>query len=205
VKNNLKEVFSDLKARFFIKSSFEDIKKIYNHKSRHYHNLSHIENLISLITIDADKYSKTDIDALYLAAFYHDIVYDVRQPNNEELSVSFFESDIDDECQTLELNQVCSNVKRIIISTKKGVSNFYLANIFNFYDRNVIYSEFNELVKWEDGIRKEYCAIYTPEIYKIGRIKFLSSILEENKYVFNGEQYDNIISLIDYVKEYNIK
>ena len=65
---------------------------------------------------------------------------------------------------------------------------------------SIIFSEWNDLVKWEDGIRKEYY-IYPKDIYKAGRVHFLKSLLSSDKYLFTTEQRNNIMELIRIVSE----
>jgi hypothetical protein len=60
-------------------------------------------------------------------------------------------------------------------------------------DMKVVTRGFNELMKWEEGIRKEY-SMYSDSDYKKGRIEFLKSLLK--KY---SENKDNLLKLIDYV------
>lgn len=196
----IKKIFNGLKERYSLKSGFKDLLKIYSSDNRFYHNMHHVEDIINKINKDKDNYNSYELDALYLAAFYHDIVYDVRSIYNEDSSAAYFINDAESVIHDKEYSQVVINVQNIILSTKHHESKFYLANIFNYYDMSIIFSEWNDLVKWEDGIRKEYY-IYPKDIYKAGRVHFLKSLLSSDKYLFTTEQRNNIMELIHIVSE----
>src|SRR6266511_3565025 len=67
-----------------IESLFNSIVEHYSAKNRAYHNLSHIQSLLSLSESLPDKIQNRD--ALYFAVWFHDVIYDTKRSDNEEKS-----------------------------------------------------------------------------------------------------------------------
>src|SRR5262245_53111800 len=65
-------------------SLFESAAEHYSAKNRAYHNLSHIQSLLSLSESLPDKIQNRD--AHYFAIWFHDIIYDTKRSDNEEKS-----------------------------------------------------------------------------------------------------------------------
>ncbi|CAN5547739.1 hypothetical protein BH10BAC2_BH10BAC2_39480 [soil metagenome] len=61
-----------------------EIEKYYNSKKRHYHNLTHLENLLKQL-LECRSQIK-DWDSILFAVYYHDIIYNTLKKNNEERS-----------------------------------------------------------------------------------------------------------------------
>jgi Uncharacterized protein conserved in bacteria len=61
-----------------------ELETAYNLPGRHYHTLQHIEQM--LILLDEVKEACADLEALQLAIFYHDIVYNAQRKDNEAQS-----------------------------------------------------------------------------------------------------------------------
>ena len=65
---------------------FDDLVVRYQEPQRHYHDLEHVAEVLKVVGKLADL--ATDLDAICLAAWYHDAVYDPRAKDNEEQSSS---------------------------------------------------------------------------------------------------------------------
>ena len=63
---------------------WKEITGAYKHKSRHYHNLSHIHSLLN--QADTFKEHIKDFDTICFAIWYHDIIYKVWRKDNEQKS-----------------------------------------------------------------------------------------------------------------------
>lgn len=80
----------------------------YRESHRHYHNLRHIDSMLEHL----DRVHPGD-DAVELAIWFHDIVYDPRSGENEVLSERFFE-----ECLGRALHaELSTDVVRLILAT----------------------------------------------------------------------------------------
>jgi predicted metal-dependent HD superfamily phosphohydrolase len=62
----------------------------YGDSSRHYHNLRHLQQVLTAVDVLAAE--AADLDVVRLAAWFHDAVYDVRSTDNEEQSALLAES-----------------------------------------------------------------------------------------------------------------
>src|SRR5215468_8669285 len=74
-------------APSLIESLFNSLVEHYSEKDRAYHNLSHIQSLLSLSESLSDKIQNRD--ALYFAVWFHDVIYDTKRSDNEEKSAEF--------------------------------------------------------------------------------------------------------------------
>lgn len=146
--------------------SLEEIKVIYNHHSKYYHNFNHVEHLISII--------ERDEDVLVMAILFHDIKFDVRIDNHEEASADFFMLHCDGE----EIFK--TTVKRLILATE------YFKETVDPLEKEIIRvdrlilqkTDINSLLTWEENIFSENQYLSINE-YKKGRVSFLNQAYEE--------------------------
>ncbi len=66
---------------------FVDLVAYYEGDGRYYHNLHHIQNVLK--TIESFHSSAQDIRAIQLAAWFHDVIYDVHRTDNETQSAIY--------------------------------------------------------------------------------------------------------------------
>ena len=92
-----------------------------------------------------------------------------------------------------EDRELLKDVYQAILDTKTHTSSSPLSEKFNKYDMNIVERDYDSLLKWEEGIRKEY-SMYSDDEYKDGRVKFLESLLD--KYVHNSANLDKLIRFI---------
>jgi len=174
-----------------IKMDVNTILSMWNESHRHYHNLDHLTSLMDDIENQyKDKVSEKEYEKLNLVALFHDIVYDPSKSDNEEKSAEFFIN----LCQD-KTNPDILEVKQAILDTKSHQSTTPISEKFNKLDMKVIEGNYDELLKWEEGISAEYTPFYGEEKYKQGRIQFLESLLD--KYNHNA---GNLLKLIRYIK-----
>ena len=178
-----------LLEKWNIKCDIKTILSMWNESHRSYHNLNHLNDLISQINESKSKYSEKEYDKLILTALFHDIVYDPTSQTNEEDSANFLI-----ECAVDKKNSDILDVKQMILDTKTHNSTTNLSESFNKYDMNIVERDFDQLLEWERGISEEY-SIYSKEEYKMDRLKFLESLLD--KYTHNTE---NLLKLVEWVK-----
>ena len=125
---------------------------------------------------------------LYIATLYHDIVYDPKRNDNEELSYQRCELDLKSYIDKKDLNLI----KKMILKSKhKGKLNsngfsskeYYDLKIFIDADLSILGESKKEYKIYSSNIRKEYSHV-SNEDYKIGRTKFLKSMLKRSR-IFN--------------------
>ena len=178
-----------LLEKWNIKCDINTVLAMWNEAHRSYHNLNHLNDLISQINENKSNFSEKEYEKLMLTAIFHDIVYDPSSSTNEEDSTNFLM-----ECAVDKNNKDILDVQKMILDTKKHESTTNLSESFNNYDMNIVERDFDQLLEWERGISEEF-SVYPKVQYKEGRLKFLESLLD--KYPNNTE---NLLQLIDYIK-----
>jgi predicted metal-dependent HD superfamily phosphohydrolase len=162
-------------------SLWEEILKHYSSKNRHYHNLSHIQNM--LLQAEAFKNKIEDFDILLFSIWYHDVIYKSTKKDNEEKSAFLAQK------RLKFLNFEDKNpktVQKLIISTKKhqivldeNEDNAYLLD----FDLSILGTNWKTYEIYIKQIRKEY-KIYPDFMYKPGRKKVLLHFLERETLYF---------------------
>lgn len=155
---------------------FDDLYSRYSNKNRHHHNIEHIVSMLD----ELELINENDL-ALFMSIWLHDIVYDPKRRDNEELSAkySMYVS------EKLGLpGGVSDRIYNYIISTKhKGEPEEYFNKLLldldiSIFGKNQIFIE-----KYEEGIRKEYS--FAPiDKYLDSRIFVLNSFLNRSELYF---------------------
>ena len=159
-----------------INDLWEEIEKHYSNKSRHYHSLSHLENLLFQLTEIKDKIENWN--TILFTLFYHDIMYSSVKSDNEEKSAILAEKRMK---QINVSNFEIENCKNQILATKKHLENSDSdTNYFTDADLSVLGQDVEVFTKYFKDVRKEY-KIYPNLIYNPGRKKMLNHFLEMDK------------------------
>jgi predicted metal-dependent HD superfamily phosphohydrolase len=184
--------FRYLFEKYKIKVEPRFILDRWSESHRSYHNIDHLNDLISQINEDYGYgvINDTERDKLMLVALFHGVVCDPTRSDNEEKSAETFYRFC-----TEQYNVDLVEVKQMILDTKTQTPCTPLSQKFLDYDMNICERNFDELLKWENGIREDH-SYSTNDEYKSKRIKFLESLLD--KYPMNT---DNILDLINWVKK----
>lgn len=186
----LKDRFESLclnftKDKILIEKFWFEIEKKYSGKSRHYHNLQHLETLFEEIKHVKDKIK--NFYTISFSIFYHDVIYDATSKLNEEKSADVAKERL----EILGLNnEDLQQVYEQILATKSHQksededTNFLLdADLSVLGKSSEVYSEYTK------QIRKEY-SIYPDFLYKPGRKKVLQHFLELES-IFKTEYFRN--------------
>ncbi|CAN5520576.1 hypothetical protein BH10BAC4_BH10BAC4_22460 [soil metagenome] len=161
---------------------WNDIFKNYSKSNRYYHNLTHLDSLLSELTPHKDKFLNWDVIVFSIA--YHDVVYNTLKSNNEEKSGEFARKALagitfPDE-QILQCEQ-------IILATKKHEASNFETNLFTDADLSILGSEPEEYKEYFTKIRREY-SIYPDLVYNPGRRKVLIHFLGFDK-IFKTSEF----------------
>lgn len=172
----LKETFIDLISKYSDNEEYNtkcwfEIEKAYSSKSRHYHNLDHLENL--LVELEKVKTAIKDIDSLLFSIFYHDLVYKATKSDNEHQSALLFEKRI----TKTSFSQIDKCKTQIDLTKEHKPSKETDTNFLLDIDLSILGKSPEVYKKYTEDIRKEY-KIYPDFIYRKGRAKVLKSILE---------------------------
>lgn len=94
-RESLASRFADLWGRNASSANAEEIARIweslsghYDEPQRRYHNLDHISHCLTQLDLALD--SIAEADAIELAIWFHDVIYDVDRSDNEARSAAFF-------------------------------------------------------------------------------------------------------------------
>ena len=150
---------------------WDEIKRHYSSKSRHYHTLEHLENM--LLELEKVTSKIKDIDTLLFAIYYHDLIYKATKDNNEHQSALTFEKRISKTSFT-KLNE-CKRQIKATKHHKRSEDND--TNILLDLDLSVLGKNPKDYKKYCENIRKEY-RMYPDFLYRKGRTKVLKSILD---------------------------
>lgn len=162
---------------------WQDLVSSYNNKSRHYHNLSHIHNM--LVEAKSIKTNIVNFDDLCFAIWYHDVVYESTRNDNEKRSAIFAKKYL--KSFNIEEKRL-KNIEKLIVSTQKhqiliaeNNDNAYLLDL----DLSILGTDWDIYEKYTQDIRKEY-KVYPNFIYEKGRKKVLRHFLERENLFFSS-------------------
>ena len=149
-----------------------ELQTAYNGKGRHYHTLTHLENLYC--ELQPLQLEINDPGAVLLAIAWHDIVYNVRKKDSEEKSATLATSRM----QTIgyatdRINQV----EALILATKQhgGTGNSDI-DLFTDADLSILGASQDRYAAYCKQVRREY-RIYPDFLYRPGRKKVLEHFL----------------------------
>lgn len=173
----LQEIFGELTSKTsndpnLCQAIWEELAFNYGLPSRHYHNLTHLENLIW--ELEQCKMLIEDYDVILYSIFYHDIVYDVLHRDNEERSAAMALEALQllgmDEYKTARCVQQILATKEHVFHSDKD------ANLFTDADLSILGKDKKTYKLYKEQIRREF-AVYKDEDYYPGRAKALRHFL----------------------------
>lgn len=173
---NLQDIAKKLKELKFP----ETVLDLYREQHRHYHTTAHLLQVIEGI----EKSGKMNED-LFLAAVYHDAVYDPRSSKNEEDSVALFKTHAA-KAGLKEANQAI--IEKLIMETKSHLATSDLSQVLIDADLAILHAPFDKLMEYEHQIFREFQFV-DYKIYKQKRLEVL------HKFNTRGQ----LNSLIEYV------
>lgn len=177
----LQQVFIELTSKYnnnntLINELWQEIEKNYSNKKRHYHNLSHLENLF--IELEVVKQEIKNWDGILFTLFYHDVVYNVLKQNNEEKSAALAQKRMQE--LGMDIGMIESCTQQILATKSHTLSNDTDCNYFTDADLSVFGKDWETYKTYFNNIRKEY-SIYPDFIYNSGRKKVLQHFLSMKK------------------------
>jgi predicted metal-dependent HD superfamily phosphohydrolase len=155
---------------------WNDVNQAYTGRKRHYHDLSHLENLLMQLSVVHEDVENWN--ALLFTLYYHDIVYDAKKKNNEELSADWAKKvmtqiGVDKKTVNLTFNQ--------IIATKQHETSANIdTNYFLDADLSILGSTWSNYERYYQGVREEY-KMYPKVMYNPGRKKVMRHFLEMDR------------------------
>ncbi|CAM3435958.1 hypothetical protein [Flavobacterium chungbukense] len=186
---NLEKIYSDLLSNIGfsadeIQKNWKNLEKEYSKKSRHYHNLTHLKEMIASFEVYRDEIQNPD--EILFSIFYHDFVYSASKKDNELKSAEYALSVLPENSnlnKQLIFDAICATQQHQHNSIED-------INWLIDFDLKILAKDWDDYKIYFEQIRKEY-RIYPDFLYKPGRAKALKHFLE-NEFIFQTEEFRNL-------------
>lgn len=183
---NLQEIYSELLSNIGfsandIQKNWLDLEKAYSGKSRHYHNLTHIKDII--MSFDNYHNQLDNPNEILFSIFYHDVVYSASKKDNELKSAEYALA-ILPENTTLNRQLVFDTICATQQHQHNEVEDI---NWLIDFDLKILARDWDDYKIYFEQIRKEY-RIYPDFLYKPGRAKALKHFLE-HEFIFQTDEF----------------
>ncbi len=177
---------------------YTSLRSWYQSSGRYYHNWQHIVSLLTLLD-EVQDYLKNP-DAVQLAIYYHDAIYDPLASDNEVKSAEL----LNDELAGVFEKSLLEYAAKLILTTTKhrlpaeeGASFTTDCAYFLDMDISILGADLKSYDKYEEGIAKEYSMI-PPEVFKPARQAVMRRFLEREHIFYTSyfrDQFENAARL----------
>ena len=157
----------------------------YSEPKRHYHTITHLENLIT--ELKEVKTNIQDWQTTLFAVFYHDVVYKASSSTNEEDSAKLAKQRLTEISYPTDRISKC--IEMIMATKNHKDSNDNEINYFTDADLAILGQNPEDYYEYTENIRKEY-SIYPDFIYNSGRKKVLQHLLQMDR-IYKTEYFYN--------------
>jgi predicted metal-dependent HD superfamily phosphohydrolase len=183
IRDRWEAVWQKLHAQVVPYGVLEELIRAYGSPNRFYHNLTHIQDCLSIF--DQTSYLATHPEEVELAIWFHDSVYDTRRDNNEQRSAAWAEFVISNAGLRRD---VAERVSHSILATCHALEITDTdGQVLVDVDLSILGREADIFWQYEVNIRKEYA--WVPEgIFRQKRMEILRGFLER-KYIYYHEKY----------------
>ncbi len=188
---SLKELFEGLAGKYSddpyqVEELWTEIEELYSGEKRHYHTLTHLENL--LVELEKARENILDWDAVLFALFYHDVIYNTLNGDNEEQSAELAV----ERMKTLGVQEerVMKCRAHILATKKHEVASDNDTNLFTDADLSILGKDWETYSEYCRDVRLEY-SIYPDFVYKPGRKNVLTHFLQMER-IFKTEHFFNL-------------
>jgi predicted metal-dependent HD superfamily phosphohydrolase len=150
----------------------EDLLARWSETHRKHHTVTHLHEMLDAIGALADAGIEFDREAVELAAWFHDAVYEIGRDDNEDRSAELAR-------ELLASSPIRDEVARLVLVTKthKVGADDINGAVLSDADLSVLGSEPPRYRTYAAAVREEYAEV-PDEVFKPGRAQILSSLLE---------------------------
>ena len=176
------ETWGDQAANPVLVDLHHDLVYRYSESDRFYHNLNHISMCLQeFAEVASCAENRFDVE---LAIWYHDVIYDPRRRDNEEMSANYATSVLNELLEREALDDIHELIRLTAHNREpKSIDESIMIDI----DLAILGKPLNEFLRYEEVIRREYA--WVPLIkYKKGRAELLSRFLRR-KYIYYTEHF----------------
>lgn len=169
-----------------IEEEWQKVVQHYQESHRHYHNLTHLRELFEFLLPFEQKLENTK--AVFLAIFYHDIIYNSLRKDNELKSAEY----ADEVLPLLKVETTTIQLTYSLILATKEHEALLPTNDFRYFldaDLAILGADWEKYEAYSQAIRKEYRHI--PAIfYRRGRKKVLQHLLQKKPLYYTPEFFE---------------
>ena len=145
----------------------DSVLKRYEEHHRYYHTTTHLLDVV----LQLSKLDHFD-DELFLAAVYHDAIYDPQANDNEERSAALFLA----EAKSASLNKLqMDSINRLILDTKTHKPSIEKSQLLIKADLSILEQPLSKLIEYEHQIFKEFQFV-DYKVYQPKRIEILNQL-----------------------------
>jgi predicted metal-dependent HD superfamily phosphohydrolase len=150
----------------------EDLLARWSETHRRHHNVAHLHEMLDAIGLLADAGIEFNREAVDLAAWFHDAIYEIGRDDNEDRSAELAR-------ELLESSPVRDEVARLVLVTKthKVTDDDVNGAVLSDADLSVLGSEPLRYQAYAAAVREEYADV-PDDVFKPARAQVLSSLLE---------------------------
>jgi predicted metal-dependent HD superfamily phosphohydrolase len=177
---------------------FELLVDAYTRPDRYYHNLNHIECVLDTIERFSDLQNPI---AVYLAAWFHDFVYDPQASDNEAQSAKAAQAlltNLGESAETIDRVQqlILATQGHQIAPTVGGASPLENRDLSIFLDADlaILGADPVRYQAYQRSIRREYNWVSDPD-YQTGRTQVLESFLARDRLYYTDLLFNELESI----------
>ena len=166
---------------------FDNLRERYSASDRHYHNLTHIAQMLG--TVAPFEESVHDYAALCLAVWFHDAIYDTRRKDNEDQSAAYALAVL-----TQGVSEaICTRVKQLILATKTHQASPGDTDCQLLLDADlaILGSDPANYDRYAQAIRQEYAWVSEAD-YRAGRSQVLQGFLARPQIYFTEPLFQTL-------------
>jgi predicted metal-dependent HD superfamily phosphohydrolase len=151
--------------------TFQEVREHYAGPGRYYHTLDHVQNVLETVEILGSNAQK--LDAVRLAAWLHDVIYNSKDSDNEECSAEYAER----LCEKLSIPEGRMVASLILTTKTHDAGGDPDAQVLLDADLAILGASETVYRSYAEEIRREYAWVPEPD-YRIGRRQVLTKFLE---------------------------
>ena len=170
---------------------FELLVTAYTQPNRHYHNLNHIDRLLT--TVAQFNHQLQDPITVELAVWFHDYIYNSQASDNEAQSAKAARVLL---ISIGESTAIIDRVQQLILATQGHQIDANDVDMCIFLDADLAILGADPVAyqAYQQAIRQEYSWV-SDSAYQIGRIQFLESFLRRDGLYYTEVLFDRLESI----------
>jgi predicted metal-dependent HD superfamily phosphohydrolase len=149
----------------------DDLLARWSEPHRRHHNVNHLDELLDAIGVLAGDGVAFDREAVELAAWFHDAIYDIDSGDNEDRSAELAR-------RMLGSSKVRDEVVRLVLVTKthKPSADDINGAVLSDADLSVLGADAKRYRQYADAVRAEYATV-PDDVFKPARARVLTALL----------------------------